>query len=105
MIQRGGQVVLHMLPNVQQKTIKPIIEEEFALRKVLDDSNILSAQQKRDEDAVVSRAAFEKMKAHFTPEQLAIVDGGQKKPTTSAAHSPATTLPSTSTHTTTTAAK
>jgi transposase-like protein len=26
MIQRGGQVVLHMLPNVQQKTIKPIIE-------------------------------------------------------------------------------
>ena len=26
LIQRGGQVVLHMLPNVQQKTIKPIIE-------------------------------------------------------------------------------
>jgi transposase-like protein len=26
MIQRGGQVVLDMLPNVQQKTIKPIIE-------------------------------------------------------------------------------
>ena len=26
MIQRGGQVVLHMLPNVQQKTIKPFIE-------------------------------------------------------------------------------
>ena len=26
MIQRGGQVVLHMLPNVQQKTIKPMIE-------------------------------------------------------------------------------
>ncbi len=25
MIQRGGQVVLRMLPNVQQKTIKPII--------------------------------------------------------------------------------
>ena len=25
MIQRGGQVVLHMLANVQQKTIKPII--------------------------------------------------------------------------------
>jgi transposase-like protein len=26
MIQRGGQVVIRMLPNVQQKTIKPIIE-------------------------------------------------------------------------------
>jgi hypothetical protein len=26
MIQRGGQVVLHMLANVQQKTIKPIVE-------------------------------------------------------------------------------
>ncbi len=26
MIQRSGQVVLHMLPNVRQKTIKPIIE-------------------------------------------------------------------------------
>jgi transposase len=26
MIQRGGQVVLHMLANVQQKTIQPIIE-------------------------------------------------------------------------------
>jgi transposase len=26
MIQRGGEVVLHMLANVQQKTIKPIVE-------------------------------------------------------------------------------
>ena len=26
MIQRGGEVVLHMLANVQQKTIRPIIE-------------------------------------------------------------------------------
>jgi len=26
MIQRGGEVVLHMLPNVQQVTIRPIIE-------------------------------------------------------------------------------
>jgi transposase-like protein len=26
LIERGGQVILHMLPNVQQKTIKPIIE-------------------------------------------------------------------------------
>jgi len=26
MIQRGGQVVLHMLANVQQKTIQPIVE-------------------------------------------------------------------------------
>jgi hypothetical protein len=26
-IQRGGQVVLHMLPNVQQATIKPIISD------------------------------------------------------------------------------
>jgi transposase len=27
MIQRGGQVVLHMLENVRQKTIKPLIQE------------------------------------------------------------------------------
>jgi len=27
LIQRGGQVVLHMLANVQQKTIKPIITD------------------------------------------------------------------------------
>ena len=26
MIQRGGEVVIHMLPNVQQVTIRPIIE-------------------------------------------------------------------------------
>lgn len=26
MIQRGGEVVIHMLENVQQKTIKPLIE-------------------------------------------------------------------------------
>ena len=26
MIQRGGEVVLHMLANVQQQTIKPIIQ-------------------------------------------------------------------------------
>jgi len=30
MIQRGGQVVLHMLANVQQATIKPIIEAGVA---------------------------------------------------------------------------
>lgn len=30
MIQRGGQVVLHMLANVQQATIKPIIEAAVA---------------------------------------------------------------------------
>ena len=30
LIQRGGQVVLHMLPNVQQVTIKPIISETVA---------------------------------------------------------------------------
>jgi transposase-like protein len=30
LIQRGGQVLLHMLPNVQQTTIKPIIEAAVA---------------------------------------------------------------------------
>ena len=30
LIQRGGQVVLHMLANVQQKTIEPIIETTVA---------------------------------------------------------------------------
>lgn len=30
MIQRGGQVLLQMLPNVQQTTIKPIIEAAVA---------------------------------------------------------------------------
>ena len=30
MIQRGGQVVMHMLANVQQKTIQPIIETMVA---------------------------------------------------------------------------
>jgi len=27
LIQRGGQVILHMLPNVRQATIKPIITQ------------------------------------------------------------------------------
>jgi hypothetical protein len=31
LIQRGGQVVLYMLPNVQQTTIKPIISYTVAL--------------------------------------------------------------------------
>jgi transposase len=30
LIQRGGQVVLHMLPNVRQVTIRPIISETVA---------------------------------------------------------------------------
>jgi len=30
LIQRGGQVVLHMLSNVQQATIKPIISDAVA---------------------------------------------------------------------------
>jgi hypothetical protein len=30
MIQRGGRVLLRMLPNVQRKTIKPIIEKAIA---------------------------------------------------------------------------
>lgn len=30
MIQRGGQVLLHMLPNVKQTTIKPVIEAAVA---------------------------------------------------------------------------
>ncbi len=30
MIQRGGQVVLHMLPNVQRPTIEPLIRETIA---------------------------------------------------------------------------
>ena len=30
MIQRGGQCILRMLPNVQQTTIKPIIEANVA---------------------------------------------------------------------------
>ncbi len=70
----------------QQSAIKPILDEEFVLRKNLDDNNILSEQQKRDEDAVVNRAAFEKIKTLFSPEQLAIVDGGSSKPTTSTPH-------------------
>jgi len=31
MIQRGGQVVIHMLENVQQITIKPLIQSTIAL--------------------------------------------------------------------------
>ena len=31
LIQRGGQVVLQMLPNVQQATIKPVIQDAVAL--------------------------------------------------------------------------
>ncbi|WP_146101913.1 transposase, partial [Rhodopila globiformis] len=30
LIQRGGQVILHMLPSMQQATIKPIITEAVA---------------------------------------------------------------------------
>jgi transposase len=30
LIQRGGQVILHMLPNVRQVTIKPIIRDTLA---------------------------------------------------------------------------
>ncbi len=30
LIQRGGQVVLHMLPNVRQATIKPVISDTVA---------------------------------------------------------------------------
>jgi transposase len=30
LIQRGGQVLLHMLPNVKQTTIKPVIEAAVA---------------------------------------------------------------------------
>ena len=36
LIQRGGQVVLHMLANVQQKTIQPIIEAAVAQRSQIN---------------------------------------------------------------------
>jgi len=35
MIQRGGQVVLRMLPNVKQATIRPIITGVVALGSLL----------------------------------------------------------------------
>lgn len=35
LIQRGGQVVLHMLPNVQQATIKPKIEAAVAKESLI----------------------------------------------------------------------
>jgi transposase len=35
LIQRGGQVVLHMLPNVRQATIKPIISETVAAGRLI----------------------------------------------------------------------
>ena len=36
LIQRGGPVVLHRLPNVQQATIKPIISETVAAGTLID---------------------------------------------------------------------
>jgi transposase len=42
LIQRGGQVVLHMLENVQQVTIKPIIDKFVAKGTLIytDEDNI-----------------------------------------------------------------
>ena len=36
MIQRGGQVLLRMLANVQQATIKPVIEATVAKGSLID---------------------------------------------------------------------
>lgn len=44
MIQRNGEVVIHMLPNVQQETIKPYIEATIAYGTLVytDEYNIYS---------------------------------------------------------------
>jgi len=64
----------------QQTAIKPILVEEFNQRKAIADDKSLSALQKRDQTLTVHRAALQKIKALFTPAQMALIESGQNNP-------------------------
>jgi len=66
------------LSSSQQAAIKPLLAEQYNLEKAIREATILTDQEKRDEEGEIQRAAFQKIKTHFTPEQLALVDGGEK---------------------------
>jgi hypothetical protein len=64
----------------QQAAIKPILVEEFNQRKAIEENKSLGAPQKRDESFAVHRAALQKIKAVFTPAQMALIEAGMNNP-------------------------
>ena len=58
----------------QQNRIRPILANEFAKRKAVQDNTTLSDQQKHAQIGVIHRAACKQIKAVFTPEQMAQIE-------------------------------
>lgn len=82
----------------QQDAIKPILVAEADQRKTIQDNTTLSAKEKHDQIFAIHRASLQQIKALFTPEQMALIEQGQKHPSGSPTHpETSTTSPDTST--------
>jgi len=76
---------LSLSPN-QQAAIKPILIAEFDQRKAIEDNKSLTVQQQHDQEGTVHRASLQKIKAIFTPAQMALIEEGMKNPSPSPTH-------------------
>lgn len=70
------------LSESQQDRIRPILVAEFNKKQAIENST-LSDRQKHDQVGSNHRAALQKIKALFTPEQLALIEEDQNHPSTS----------------------
>jgi hypothetical protein len=70
------------LSQSQQDKIRPILVAEVAKKNSIEAST-LSDKQKHDEIGANHRAALQKIKVLFTPEQMAQIEQGMNHPSTS----------------------
>ena len=69
----------------QQDQIRPILVAEWNKKQSIE-SSTLSDSQKHDQVGANHRAALQKIKAVFTPEQMAQIEQEQDHPATSSTH-------------------
>ena len=70
----------------QQEAIKPILVAEADKRKTIQDDTTLSPQERHEQIGANHRASLQQIKALFTPEQVALIEQGQKHPGPSPTH-------------------
>ena len=73
------------LSQSQQDKIRPILVAEWNKKQSIQDST-LSDKQKHDQIGANHRAALQKIKAVFTPAQMAQIEQEQDHPSTSSTH-------------------
>ena len=73
------------LSQSQQDNIRPILVAEWNKKQSLEKST-LSDRQKHDQEGANHRAALQKIKVLFTPEQMAQIEQEQNHPSASSTH-------------------